>query len=394
MTDKKLKILYISSPSFLDMDLSFVNAINKLADCYYLLDLYPKLRKATALELDASPDNADIIPMTSYEGFEIYAGMIDLSHSYVINRTSNHPLSLSNVLLQCKLIKFLRQLKPDLIHFNNQIYFNHFYLFLWRKRVLISIHDPFPHSGEESGASRTSAKIYKRLNCLLIRHHLLYNDIMCKEYALDRKIDQNRISTSSLGPYDYFSQTKPSSHLQASDFLFFGRIKKYKGVDLLLDAFAQVVKKHPQATLTIAGSGSFWFDLSEYEIPEHNLRVVNRFIPTAELAGFIRNCKIVVCPYRDATQSGVVMTAYAFHKPVIVTDVGALPLVVEDGMTGYVVEANNTKALADSMERVMSGGLSAKSSYQHIERVYHQGAKSWSAIANRTLAIYRKILSC
>jgi glycosyltransferase involved in cell wall biosynthesis len=393
MRSHNLKFLYISSPSFLDMDLSFVKAMSHLSECYYLLDLYPKLRKATALNLKNAPELADVIPMSRYPGMESYGTMLNLDRSYVINRTSDQPLAISNLLLQAKLLQFVLRLNPDVIHFNNQIYFTHFYLFLFRSKLLISIHDPFPHSGEEADTKKLSARLYRKFNVSLIKNHLLYNDLMISSYAEDRGIDVARVSASSLGPYDFFSQIKRPSVEPKCDFLFFGRIQRYKGVDFLLEAFVRLLQHHPDATLTIAGSGKFWFDVSDYAISEKNLRIINRFIPTEELAGLIRNCKVVVCPYRDATQSGVVMTAYAFHKPIIVTNVGALSQVVEEGLTGYIVNASDSADLALSMGKVMRDELSGETAYQKIEEIYHKGNKSWAAIARKTLAIYWKISS-
>lgn len=393
MSTKRLKVLYISGPAFLDMDLSFVRALNQQADAYFLLDLYPKLHKATALNLEKAPTEADIIAMADFPGMESQGNMIDLKKSYVINRTSNSPLSFSNILMQWKLLSFIRDLNPDVIHFNNLIYFNHFYLFLFQRKTLISIHDPFPHSGEEHEAKTKSAKLYRWLNGKIIKYHLLYNNLMNQEYAESRKVDASRILNSSLGPYEYLSVMDGDGSQPACDFLFFGRVQRYKGLDLLLESFAQVIKRYPEASLTIAGSGKFWFEIEKYGIPAKNLRVLNRFIPGEELSSLIDGSKVVVCPYRDATQSGVIMSAYAYRKPVIVTNVGALSQVVEDGQTGFVVEPNDPAALAVAMEKVLEGQLSSESSREAIEAIYFNGDKSWSAIVERILPTYQLVIS-
>jgi glycosyltransferase involved in cell wall biosynthesis len=374
------------------MDLSFVRALSSETECVYLFDLYPKLYKTTALNLSQAPKQADVIPMSEFSGMEEYAPMVNLHNSYVINRISNNPLSPSNLLLQWKLARFIQKISPDVIHFNNQIYFNHFYLFFWRCITLISIHDPFPHSGEEHHTKTLSAKLYQWMNVNLIKYHLLYNDLMTKEYAEDRGIDSRRILHSSLGPYEYLSVLQKNKKPLNSDFLFFGRIQPYKGVDLLLESFAMLLKVYPEATLTVAGSGSFGFDLKQYPIPEKNLLILNRFIPADELANLIQGAKVVVCPYRDATQSGVVMSAYAFNKPVIVTNVGALPLVVEEGESGFVVEPNDATALAAAMERIMRGELCAVRASEAIDTVYHRGEKSWTAIAKRVVSTYQRVM--
>ena len=386
-----MKVLYISGPSFLDMDLSFVRALGEVSECYYLLDLYPKLYKATALNLEEAPTKADILSMRDFPGMDSLLPMLNVERSFVINRISNNPLAHSNLAMQYKLFRFIQKLDPDVIHFNNQIYFTHFYLFAWARRVLISIHDPFPHSGEESDTKRMSARVYKFLNSLIIKHHLLYNDIMVTAYAKDRGIRDDRVLTSSLGPYDYLRTLNHRAPSLYCDFLIFGRIQKYKGIDLLLEAFVLVLHEFPDATLTVAGSGDFWFDVNDYGIPERNLRIINRFIPGGELAQLLAGSRVVVCPYRDATQSGVVMSAYAFHRPVIVTNVGALSKVVEEGKTGFVVEPNNAAALAEAMKRTLGGDEALVDAPAYIEMDYHQGPKSWGSIARTILEAYKQV---
>lgn len=384
-----MKILYISGPSFLDMDLSFVRAMNEHAECYYLCDIYPKLYRATALDLRDAPRTAKIYPMTEIEGMRSFSEMVPINRCHVINRTSNHPLHPSNLFLQTSLLRFILDLNPDVIHFNNLVYFNHFYLFLFRQKLIISIHDPFPHSGEEQDALSLSARLYRFLNRLLVRRHLLYNEKMTDAYALSRRISPARVITSRLGPYDYLKSIRTFSDVASCDFLFFGRIQRYKGIDLLLEAFQLVLKQAPLARLVIAGSGAFWFDPASYGIPEKNLCIINRFIPGPELADLIESTRVVVCPYRDATQSGVVMSAFAFCKPVIVTDVGALREVVEHEVTGVVVPPDDAAALAKAMLGFLGDEFTQKDWETTINRVFFVEEGSWRAIAAELLQKYQ-----
>lgn len=391
-TSIKMKILYISSPSFLDMDLSLVKSLNELDECFFLLDLYPKLWRSTVLDVSSAPADHGIYPMSSFNGFEIFAKFMALDNCYVINRTSNSPLHLSNLDLQIQLMNFVIKLSPDVIHFNNILYFNHFYLLWFRHKLLVSIHDPFPHSGEEAEALRFSHRFYRKINTLFIKNHLLYNNIMVADYAVDRKISQSRVHAASLGPYECLNVFESDKLQDEVDFLFFGRIQRYKGLDLLLEAFTNVISKHPNATLTIAGSGSFWFDIASYPIPPKNIRIINRFIPACELSELIISSRVVVCPYRDATQSGVVMSAYGLHKPVIVTGVGALPRSVENGITGVVVPPNDPEALASAMIDFLAIQRNDRKYRDAIEQIYHNGEKSWKAISVNLTRIYRSVI--
>ena len=106
--------------------------------------------------------------------------------------------------------------------------------------------------------------------------------------------------------------------------LFFGRISPYKGVEYLFRAMERVHKVHPNVKVIVAGSGEMYFDASEYEKYEY-VKIVNRFIELDELADLIRGALFTVCPYTDATQSGVVYSSFALNTPVIATNVGGLP---------------------------------------------------------------------
>jgi D-inositol-3-phosphate glycosyltransferase len=123
--------------------------------------------------------------------------------------------------------------------------------------------------------------------------------------------------------------------------LFFGFIRKYKGLDLLLDAFADANLQKQKIRLLVAGE--FYEDSTPYlnrmKEPDLAGRVIcyNDFIPDNRVKYFFSACDIVAQTYRAATQSGVTQVAYQFFKPVLVTDVGGLSEMVPHGKVGYVV---------------------------------------------------------
>jgi len=134
--------------------------------------------------------------------------------------------------------------------------------------------------------------------------------------------------------------------------LYFGLIRRYKGLDLLLEAFAdERLKKLP---LKLIVAGEFYEDSKPYFdiIDKHNLhdRIVlkTEFVPDNEVANLFCSADLITLPYRDATQSGVTQIAYYFEKPMLVTNVGGLPEIVPNGKSGYVVEPN-VQAIADAL---------------------------------------------
>ncbi|MCL2026976.1 MAG: glycosyltransferase [Bacteroidales bacterium] len=134
--------------------------------------------------------------------------------------------------------------------------------------------------------------------------------------------------------------------------LYFGFIRHYKGLDLLLKAFSdERLKKYPVKLII---SGEFYEDSKPYFdlIEKHNLhdRIILKtdFIPDNEVANYFSSADLITLPYRDATQSGVTQIAYHFTKPMLVTDVGGLAELVPDGKSGYVVMPDS-QAIADAL---------------------------------------------
>lgn len=145
--------------------------------------------------------------------------------------------------------------------------------------------------------------------------------------------------------------------------LFFGLIRRYKGLDILLRAFARCADRI-DATLLVVGE--FYEDRRPYDRMLDDLRirsrvrVVDSYVPDEEVEAYFRAADVAVLPYRSATQSAIVQTAFSFEKPVIVTAVGGLPDVVDDGRTGFVVPPEDPEALADAIERFFAESRSAE----------------------------------
>ena len=134
--------------------------------------------------------------------------------------------------------------------------------------------------------------------------------------------------------------------------LFFGFIRKYKGLDLLLEAMADERIKNAGIKLLVAGE--FYDDEKKYREQIDSLSIKDQlilktdFIPDSEVKYYLCSADVVVQPYRNATQSGVSPLAYHFEKPMIVTNVGGLPALVPHEKAGLVTEPN-PKAIADAI---------------------------------------------
>jgi glycosyltransferase involved in cell wall biosynthesis len=175
------------------------------------------------------------------------------------------------------------------------------------------------------------------------------------EEELKRFAQNRKIYRSELPRYDYYKSSnnvnipvfKSELGIGENDqvLLFFGYIRKYKGLDILLKAFPKILEKHPKSFLLIAGE--FYDNPTTYLklIDELNIgtkvKVLNQFIPNEEISKYYQISDVVILPYLSATQSAILNVTYSFKKPVIATDVGGLSEFIEEGKTGVVVKPDS-----------------------------------------------------
>ena len=144
--------------------------------------------------------------------------------------------------------------------------------------------------------------------------------------------------------------------------LFFGYIRKYKGLHVLLDAVKEALAS---VGFTLLVAGEFYENEKSYRDQIDQLgiggsvRVFSDYIPNEDVAAYFSASDVVVLPYIDATQSGIAQIAYNFNKPVITTDVGGLAEIVVDGKTGLVVPPNSPGDLAAAIVRFFRQNLAA-----------------------------------
>lgn len=140
--------------------------------------------------------------------------------------------------------------------------------------------------------------------------------------------------------------------------LFFGYIRQYKGLMVLLDAMKEISKREIPPLLLVVGE--FYDDETKYRQRvkelgiENFVRFVSDYVPNDKVSIYFSSADVVVLPYLSATQSGITQIAYNFDKPVIATDVGGLAEVVIDGETGFIVPPNEPQKLADAISKYYS----------------------------------------
>ncbi len=196
--------------------------------------------------------------------------------------------------------------------------------------------------------------------------------------------------------YDIFGEaanpTQARSKLQidqdAPVILFFGFVRRYKGLQILLDSMREVRGRLPDICLIVAGE--FYEDEAFYRDKIASLkltgqvRLINEYIPKEEVADYFAAANVVVQPYLSATQSGVAQVAYQFDTPVITTDVGGLAEVVLHEKSGLIVPPNDPSALAGAILRYFEEGMQ-DDLVQGVQR--HKQSLGWDRLLDAVESI-------
>jgi glycosyltransferase involved in cell wall biosynthesis len=176
--------------------------------------------------------------------------------------------------------------------------------------------------------------------------------------------------------------------------LFFGLVRPYKGLDMLLDAWATLRARGLTAGRRLLVAGEFYDDVEKYRAQIARLGLNgdvvlhDRFVGDDEIPAWFSLADLLVLPYRSATQSGVTQIALHFDVPMVVTAVGGLPEIVRDGVTGYVC-APTVEGIADAIEKFWTPGTA-----DALRANFHDEKKrfGWPAAADAIEKLYKLTL--
>jgi glycosyltransferase involved in cell wall biosynthesis len=371
------------------MDLSLTKELFQQTDLYFFIDLPPYSRKSTALDFKTVLNKVGIYPATLFDELKEFSDYIDLTRTLVIYRTSEKTYSTSNLLLQYKLARAIKKINPDVIHCNNFLNFNFTY-FLFTNRIpkILTVHDPIPHSGESSKKDTA----IRKLNYKFFKNIILLNQSQTEAFFENSGKASDNIYFSRLGSYSFLKKYIQENVFskKRNQILIFGRISPYKGIEELCRAFSLVITEYADAKLIIAGSGEYSFDTTAYQISPNYL-FINRYIENIELVELIQESQFVVCPYTDATQSGVIMTSFALDQPVVATNVGGLKEMIIHNHTGLLIEPNNISELANSIKWMLKNPKVMEKMRENIKILNFSGNLSWNKIVEGLISIYSKL---
>ncbi len=299
-------------------------------------------------------------------------------------------LKMINPLSYYRILKIIDFEKPDLIH----ILFEDLWVGILScllkvkgYKLVLTEHDPHLHVGEnyigKINQQLTKFLIRKIVNAIIVHGNFLKNILIKKD------IEKNKIWTIPHGDYSFYIKWSKNIEPETNTILFFGRILEYKGLEYLIGAENKIATSIPDIKIIIAGNGDF----SKYENLIKNKKhyeLHNRFILDEEVASFFQRASVVVLPYTGGSQSGIIPIAYAFKKPVIVTNVGSIPEVVDNNVTGYIVPPRDSEALAEAIIKLLKDDKlrenMGENAYQKMK-----AELSWDAVAEKTIEVYKKV---
>ena len=343
------KVAYISTPHFADCDAPLIQQLKHRYDLLYILKVSPSSKQKTLLQIGKLKKKGGIYAASEYEGIEKLFPYIEPSRTFVVNMPGNKDMSPCNLWAIFQLFLFLLRNKIGIIHLTWPLRYGEFLLYILHKRMILTVHDPFSHSSENNWKNR----FHRFAAFRLIHQFILLNQSQHKDFISYYRLEARNVYISRLGIYSQLQHTSPQMPKEKGYVLFVGTFSTHKGIDFLCQAMRQVHQVKPEAKLVIAGSGKIYFDITPY-INQGFVILHNHDLTDEELVGLLHQAAFVVCPYIDATQSGVIMSAFALNIPVIATAVGGLPEMVTHKVHGLLVPPCDSQSLASAIDTLLS----------------------------------------
>lgn len=353
-----MRVVYYTSPFFLDTAIEIINVLKEKVELHVVVEIAPTSKSGTIVNVQQLPGRPclvapkDLLDAGNFQKMEPY--LAGLASIYFIVHPRDNGLSVSTWKASQLVLKHIRKLKPDVIHLDaKSLRFITMapYLYFF-KRVYSTIHDPHPHSGED----HFKARLIRFLSLGVAKHYFFYSEYALKEFKRLEPGNKKHTWQLRLYPLTFFRKYLKPVSVERNIILFFGRLSPYKGIDLFLEAIPGILRDFPGAQFVIAGRSIDGYTVDERTINENSqrIRLLNRYISNEELAELFSQAQMVVCPYKDATQSGVLVTALALNVPVVASNAGAFPEYIVENENGVTVPVNNAAALTDAIRHLLS----------------------------------------
>jgi len=254
-----------------------------------------------------------------------------------------------------------------------------------RRPLVLTAHDVMPRE-PRPGQLAAQRRLYDRFDALVV-HSEHGRERLTRELG----VDPDRVHVIPHGVFAHLADVPPRPppfQVDSPVVLCFGLMRPYKGIDVLLQAWQMLGVPPAHAELWIVGMPRMDIAPLRAAAPP-NVRFVPRFITDGELPAYFQRADLVVLPYREIDQSGVLFTALAFGKPLLLSDVGGFPEIAATG-AARTVPAGDPAALRDALGELL-GDPPALARMGAAAQAAAAEEYGWETIARRTLELYRSL---
>ncbi len=313
-----------------------------------------------------------------------------------------------------KLMRYAATAKPRIFHilWNNKLEaFDRTLLMLYYrvlgKRIVLTVHNV--NAGRRDSIDTSLNRLTLRIQYRLADHIFVHTEQMKRELVQEFGVQEARVTVIPFGinnavPSTSLTPAMARQRLGISDhertILFFGNIAPYKGLEYLIAAFQQIVVQRDDYRLIIAGRPknceTYWTAIREgihEEVQRGRVLLRANFIPDDETEVYFKAADVLVLPYKQIYQSGVLFLGYSFGLPVLAADVGSLKDEIVEGKTGFVFRPEDPIDLARAIERYFASDLCRDLNMRRQEiRDYATKQHSWDVVGQVTTRIYAGFL--
>ena len=263
-----MKIAYIGKIQLSDADLSYLNSAQKLSDITYIMEVTPRFMKGPACNISKIYPHSGVFKATeAYPEFEKYSRIIDVDKFYVVN-TCGKFWQLKAFWTNFLLLLFLIKNKFDVIHLTWPANVYEFIIYMLKRKIILTVHDPFPHTGLDTHIVRLRRKVAFRC----VPHFIILNKAQREKFLSFYHLPSSAVIDSRLSCYTYLNMVEQDMTTvpEQKYILFAGKISKYKGVEYLLEAMKKVHDTFPDIKLVVAGGGKYHFDIYRHKESLHS----------------------------------------------------------------------------------------------------------------------------
>jgi len=287
---------------------------------------------------------------------------------------------------EARISLFLRADCCDVVHFQNA--------YIWRvpvlaalrrKKCVVTIHDPRPHFGLADPWSFLATAMHSIRADALVTLGPRQRELFLTRF----NVEPRNVFVIPHGEFSFLNQFASESSSGEPTVLFIGRIAPYKGLDYFLRSIPRIAQRVPTSRFRIVGAG----DIRPYRSliqDATRLEIENVAVTVEQVAREIGRATVIVVPYVEASQSGVVVAAQSLGRPVVVSDVGGLSDDVLPDETAVLVRPKDPAAIADAVVSLLEDPKRREAMARRAKE-WMTTSRSWRSIARSTVGLYEAL---